>query len=358
MQAGNKTTTKKKIEPIHLVLVEEPEAHLHAQVQQVFVRNSYNLLRNSDDLRDNKDFHTQLIISTHSSHVAYEADFSCLRYFKRLAHNASRKKAPRSLVVNLSKLFEQPDDTQRFVAKYLKATHCDLFFSDAAIFIEGQAEKLLLPEFIKRNYPQLHKRYYSLVEVGGSHAHKFKKLIETLGIATLCITDLDSVDNNKRKAVAPTVGQDQLTANSILKKWHPQETRIDKLLSLKNQDHISQGYKGALYVAFQKKLKITGVTESFIPRTFEDALIFENSEALKNINGKGTSNKVKELVESEIKGDDLYSAIFSLVRSATKGEFALDCLMLERDEDISGLRPPQYIAMGLNWLEQYLDDQH
>src|SRR5690606_32215313 len=29
-------------QPIHLVLVEEPEAHLHAQVQQVFIRKAYN----------------------------------------------------------------------------------------------------------------------------------------------------------------------------------------------------------------------------------------------------------------------------------------------------------------------------
>ena len=36
--------TGKTIEPLHLVLVEEPEAHLHVQVQQVFIRKAYDVL--------------------------------------------------------------------------------------------------------------------------------------------------------------------------------------------------------------------------------------------------------------------------------------------------------------------------
>lgn len=35
------------IQPIHLVLIEEPEAHLHVQVQQVFIKNAYDILRNN-----------------------------------------------------------------------------------------------------------------------------------------------------------------------------------------------------------------------------------------------------------------------------------------------------------------------
>lgn len=39
------------IEPLHLVLVEEPEAHLHAQVQQVFINKAYEVLRRRPELR-------------------------------------------------------------------------------------------------------------------------------------------------------------------------------------------------------------------------------------------------------------------------------------------------------------------
>ncbi|MFK7891628.1 MAG: ATP-binding protein, partial [Granulosicoccus sp.] len=53
------------IAPLQLVLIEEPEAHLHAQVQQVFMRRALNVLRHHDALKGNDSpFSTQLIVST------------------------------------------------------------------------------------------------------------------------------------------------------------------------------------------------------------------------------------------------------------------------------------------------------
>ena len=84
MQVGKvakKVAVKKDsfIPPLHLVLVEEPEAHLHAQVQQVFIRKAYDVLRNHDNLKKKKHFITQLVVSTHSSNIAHEIDFASLR---------------------------------------------------------------------------------------------------------------------------------------------------------------------------------------------------------------------------------------------------------------------------------------
>jgi len=83
MKVGkNAITDDEVIEPLHLILIEEPEAHLHAQVQQVFIKKAYEVLRNNLNLKDNKDFTTQLVISTHSSYIAHQK-FESLRYFKR-----------------------------------------------------------------------------------------------------------------------------------------------------------------------------------------------------------------------------------------------------------------------------------
>ena len=57
------------IPPIHLVLIEEPEAHLHVQVQQVFIKNAYDILRNNPILKNKSDYTTQMVISTHSSSI-------------------------------------------------------------------------------------------------------------------------------------------------------------------------------------------------------------------------------------------------------------------------------------------------
>ena len=62
--AKNQDTKDAAIKPLHLVLVEEPEAHLHAQVQQVFIKKAYKVLRNHAALVDSS-FSTQMIVRTH-----------------------------------------------------------------------------------------------------------------------------------------------------------------------------------------------------------------------------------------------------------------------------------------------------
>lgn len=59
--------------PVNLLLIEEPEAHLHPQMQEVFIRLV-------DEILDND---SQLIITTHSSHILSERKLESLRYFKR-----------------------------------------------------------------------------------------------------------------------------------------------------------------------------------------------------------------------------------------------------------------------------------
>ena len=155
--------------PIHLVLLEEPEAHLHAQVQQVFIKKAHDVLRDHNDLRENVNLTTQLVVSTHSGHIAHETDFASMRYFRREPASGAPWAVPTSTVVNLSEVFGNEDETARFVTRYLKATHCDLFFADGAIFAEGAAERILIPHFIKGHFPELACCYLTLLEVGGSH---------------------------------------------------------------------------------------------------------------------------------------------------------------------------------------------
>lgn len=59
----------KNIEPIHIVFVEEPEAHLHAQAQQVFVKKAFEALCNNKLIKDTPWLSTQLVLSTHSNHM-------------------------------------------------------------------------------------------------------------------------------------------------------------------------------------------------------------------------------------------------------------------------------------------------
>ena len=173
--------------PLHLIFVEEPEAHLHAQLQQVFIRNVLDLLKLKDD--EESIFSSQMVITTHSPHILYERGFKPIRYFRR------RKSGSEQLteVLNLSRFYESQPDDRDFLQKYLKLTHCDLFFSDAAILVEGNVERLLLPIMIEKVAKSLRSSCLCILEVGGAFGHRFKSLIEFLGLTTLIITDIDSV---------------------------------------------------------------------------------------------------------------------------------------------------------------------
>ncbi len=218
------------IEPLHLVLIEEPEAHLHAQVQQVFIKKAYSVLRNHSELGEDSHFSTQLVISTHSSHIAHEIDFSSLRYFKRLPAIAGQ--VPCASVVNLSNTFGGKSETSKFATRYLKTTHCDLFFADGVILVEGPVERMLVPHFIRNKYPNLDKSYISLLEIGGSHAHQLRPLIEALGVPTLVITDLDSIEKESTAKTLPQRCEDLRTGNETIKTWAPVKVNLDEVLSV------------------------------------------------------------------------------------------------------------------------------
>ncbi len=350
------------IQPLHLVLVEEPEAHLHAQVQQVFINKAYNLLRKHIDLGEKTALCTQLVVSTHSSHVAHEADFANLRYFRRRPALTTGE-TPTTTVANLSYVFGDGDETHRFVRRYLKATHCDLFFADGIIFVEGQAERILVPHFIRHHFDSLSRRYITLLDLGGSHAHSFKELVDELGLATLIIADLDATNAVKVqlagggeairwKASRPRLGASQKTANPVLKSWHPSKESIDELVALKPEEHESSAAEDyELYVAYQKPVSVPvagGGIDEVIPRTFEDALVLENLTVLANVTGSRISDKIRTIVTEGLSGEELADELFQLLKSAEKAAFALDCLMLE---DAKAVQPPKYIRDGLEWFE-------
>jgi predicted ATP-dependent endonuclease of OLD family len=350
------------IEPLHLVLVEEPEAYLHPQVQQVFIKKAYEVLRQHEALRSenvaesslkSNPLHTQLVVSTHSSHVTHEVDFAHLRYFRRSPSEPGIG-IPTSIVVNLSTVFGDQDETRRFVTRYIRAYHCDMFFADAAILVEGSAERILIPHFIREHFPLLNRRYISLLEIGGSHAHRLKSLIETLGLTTLIITDLDASDKDSATAVPVRRGAEQVTSNPTLRNWLPKRETIDELLALTEQE--KEWRRDALFavrVAYQLPSQLQlgqSETQEVIPHTFEDALILGDTGYFESLDGRGLTSKVSKTVKTKRPATELAQALFNEIRKdcTRKAEFALDIMSAEKFKELA---VPKYISEGLQWLQ-------
>ena len=342
--------------PLHLVLVEEPEAHLHVQVQQVFINKAYSILRKHDDLGSNSNLTTQLVVSTHSSHVAHECEFSCLRYFRRIPA-VEKGSVPTSTVINLSEVFGKEDETEKFVTRYLKATHCDLFFADAAILVEGPAERMLVPHFIRNHFEDLSQRYITLLEIGGSHAHRLRPLIEHLGLVTLVITDLDAANpTGRHSSEQPIRCKNQITGNTTLKTWLPEKYLVDELLDTYGTEKVKQydpffSVRVAYQIPISVELEQGGNPVEALSNTFEDALVFENISIFRDLEGIGLIKKFKDAIDEHKTPTALGEAMFDNLKDGKKAEFALDLLYLEEPNK---LKIPTYIKDGLSWLQDQL----
>ncbi|HBS25971.1 MAG TPA: ATP-dependent endonuclease [Gammaproteobacteria bacterium] len=349
-------------EPIHLVLLEEPEAHLHVQVQQVFIKKAYEVLREHERLGDSHHLTSQLIVSTHSSHVAHETSYSCLRYFRRLSAGMGAE-VPISTVVNLRDVFgENEKDTQDFVTRYLRAQHSDLFFADAAILVEGSAERMLMPHFIRKGFPFLHQCFVTLLEINGSHAHRLKELIDKLGLLTLIITDIDAgkMGSGKKprvKAARPTLGEGQVTTNATLKDWLPKKTNFDELAKLPSEEKETETDPlSAVRVAYQIRVQKDSVGDSdsnldIYPSTFEDSLALQNEEYFKTLEGFGMTKKFRKAFSKSPDWDAVAEDLYTALENGNKASFALDVLSGDGFEEIT---VPNYISEGLQWLETRL----
>ena len=364
--------------PLQLIFVEEPEAHLHAQLQQVFIRKVLDILKLDD--QEQQFYSSQIVVTTHSPHILYERGFKPIRYFRRVGTAIAQS----SEVLNLSAFYDQTSNpTRDFLERYLKLTHCDLFFADAAVLVEGNVERLLLPQMIEKAAPTLKTAYLSILEIGGAFGHRFKSLIEFLGLTALIITDIDSVlgtptpaeagaeegeateaEDEEEEAEEPEEegapgstcmvhAPDAVTSNQTLIQWLPGMATIADLLAATEEQRTQPRTAAGLAlarVAYQTQVLVTwgGVIMAVTGRTLEEAFALENltwcqhkdrKELKLQIRGSATLSvqEMAEKLHNKIKGSRF-----------NKTDFALALLA----QDPAAWTVPAYIAEGLCWLER------
>ena len=339
-----------------LIFIEEPEVHLHAQVQQTFITNIWNVIEDSAKAVQQADQVPQLIVTTHSSHILDTVDFEKVRYFQRCHLNGE---APTALIRNASSVrslrtFQpeadlidgkavSPADALAFLKRYLRLMHCDLFFADAAILVEGAAEKLLMPSMIEMSANRLRSIYLTVLEVGGAYAHRFEGLLAFLRIPYLVITDLDSVVPSGHPKACRADVSGARTSNASLKKFSGKE-KVSDLLAMTETEKADKAKDR--FVAFEMAVLVEekNVQFAMIPRTLEEAVAYENIALLRT---------EKLSVGIQISGalPDVYQDIYDRIRSDDfkKTDFAMSLLASNETWNV-----PTYIAEGLRWLETRL----
>jgi putative ATP-dependent endonuclease of OLD family len=306
---------------VHVIAVEEPEAHLHPQMQYVFINEISKSLEVAEGVV------AQVILSTHSSHIIANSGFDPVRYFRRNGRDVS--------IRDLSKLIVPTPGILDFLRRYIKLTHCDLFFADKAVFIEGQVERLLIPAMIEEcakadGCAGFASQYISISEVGGAYAHKFKPIIDFIGVPTLVITDMDSVDDEGKKCPVGD-GTNKRTSNACLKTWLPAKEQVTDLLA---SDDAAKT-QGRIRVAFQ-------VTEQGkCGRSFEESFVYANADWLTANHAQlpATGSEIAKVAATGVA-----AAAWDLAAKLGKVDFALDLI------GTPGWIAPKYIRDGLEWL--------
>lgn len=323
---------KDKKNNLNIIFIEEPEAHMHPQMQSVFINNIVAFLKSVK-------LDAQVIITTHSSPILSASRFESIRYFTPV-HSASTAVVKDLMDFN-KKLTEQ--ETREFLQQYLTLGKCDLFFADKAILFEGTVERILLPIFIEKIEKEtsgckLSEQYISSIEVGGAYMSKFKELLEFLDIRTLIITDIDSVNSDSLK-VKVERGKNLLTSNIALKDWIPGKEKIDDLLC---ETVSKKDGNGKICVAYQNNVS-TDAASLICGRSFEEAFIIDNAEYIFSNKEKLLSIKchLRDYQDSaEIKAKS-YEIQDFIDRNKRKTEFAFDLLSVSKE----GWSVPVYIRV-------------
>lgn len=341
-----------------MIFIEEPEVHLHAQVQRTFISNISAILNEATQSEDGTAIVPQLVVTTHSAHILDAVQFSKVRYFRRCqsegedltevtTFNASEIRNLRDFQPGTSEIDGHEiseEEALKFLQKYLRLTHCTLFFADAAILVEGAVEKLLLPQMIEKSAPGLLRRYVTILEVGGAYAHRFSSLLKFLRIPYLVITDLDTVKKNGKRKVCRADTEGAQTSNASLKQFLGIEC-VAKLRELSID--VKTQTEHDRFIAFQTPVRGRNAdesTEEMLGRTFEEAFVYENLEMCR-------AKKITLGIEIPQSLPETYQAVYKLVKSGKlkKTDFALTLLGSSAEWDV-----PKYISEGLVWLEHRL----
>lgn len=357
---------------INLISIEEPETYMHPQMQELFIKNINEAIDSLLESKKNKRINSQLIITTHSSHILNSKIHSG-NSFDNINYVTVKDKFARVITLNDEKV--APDNSSndskkenkkekdkiedaylKFLKKHIKYKVSELFFSDAIIFVEGVTEETLLKYYIESD-ERLNKYYISIFNIDGAHGLVYHNLIKILKVPALIITDLDikreehEKDNKKDNFIQISSLENRITTNETIKKYNG-SNRLGKIH--KNLEHFR---KENMYIAFQGKIN------GYYATSFEEAFILTNynNSVLNTVLKKMKPSIYKDIVGENENNENIRESSFKLQMklSNDKSNFANEMLFaLINVADQSKLPSlPEYISQGLDWLSEQLEGE-
>ncbi len=316
-----------------ILLIEEPEAHLHPQLQT-------KLLQYLKEQAQNKNI--QIIVTTHSPTIVASCGLDALKAIT-LA-NPSRQPE----YCELSECGLTPE-AKFFLERWLDITKSTLFFARGILFVEGIAEALVIPELAKT----VIKKY--------AEKFKYDKKPESLQDFGVSVINMNGIYFDY--FMQPFIGNQMNKINLFCAGVTDNDPDKD---SLPTQSNPSAGKNRCLYMIEKLKRETDNCRLFSNLKTFEYDLAFEGNNIqemskllLETFETDGSlKEKCKELAEKdwggETEDEKAKAAQWLLERLQSsnpigKGEFA-QLLAHKLNQNAISLSVPKYIEDAIKWV--------
>ena len=277
--------TNRNHELLNIMVIEEPEAHIHTHIQKTLFNN----------LQVAKDY-TQVIMSTHSTLLSEVADIKKVNIMKKVAQRA----IVMIPTTGLNEFANKELGCEFFIdrlTRYLDAKRSVLLFSKGVILVEGDGEEILIPALTKEVLGiSLDELGIGLINIGSVAFENIACIFDKTRLQRNCaiITDSDAIVNGatKSKPEAEKLGKSR-------------KEKLDKLF-------YGNPYVKAFYAPHNLEVDFANAEEN---RKFIKNIIITAYEKQNKINEYSTA--LSSGTESE-----RYDAILMLVNHIKKGWYA------------------------------------
>lgn len=320
---------------INFFVIEEPEAHMHPQMQRVLIKYLNDYFNNQK---------IQGLITTHSNEIIKVSEMKKVRVIR-----------PEETLL-LNKIFDlnqfinnlSNEDAVQFYSLLFRINYSDLIFANKIIMYEGDTEKMFLERILNLDsYKNLREQYLSFVQVGGAYSHKYKPLLDFLGIKTLIFTDIDY----EKSCIIISDILNSETTNNGLKSYYNGSKETLKVKDLYEWQQNNPNIR--LFYQTERDGYGRTLEEAILNKIFSINIEDEKCERFWNVMKK--RKKIKYSIPKKDTNGNEGSDNFSVRKivkatSDNKTDFMYSIILQDDDKVVKFI--PNYIEEGLNWLMQ------